>query len=122
MLLTFKGYPMDYLTQTINEFLDHPGTTDSKVFDLVQHILTEYRPSFLQEFCTKHITVDNAADVAFASPSACDNYFELNGLEPEFIINHLPVKQLAYHLAFTEPDKATELLDELLYYRKNGRI
>lgn len=122
MLLTFKGTSMEYLTKTIDEFLDDPSTTDSKVFDLVSYILTEHRLGILQEFCSKHITVDNAADVAFASPYVCDDYFEINGLEPELIMNHMPPKQLAYHLTFTEPAKATELLDELLYYRKNGRI
>ena len=113
---------MDYLTKTIDEFLDDLSTTDSKVFDLVSYILTEYRPGFLQEFCIEHMTTDNAADIAFANPSACEDYFELNGLEPERIVQHLPIKQLAYHLTFTEPAKATELLDELLYYRNHGRI
>ena len=113
---------MDYLTQTIDEFLDDLSTTDSKVFDLVSYILTEYRPGFLQEFCIEHMTTDNAADIAFANPSVCDDYFESNPMEPELIMKHMSPKQLAYHLTFTEPTKATELLDELLYYRKNGRI
>ena len=113
---------MEYLTKTIDEFLDDPSTTDSKVFDLVIYILTEHRLGILQEFCSKHITVDNAADVAFASPYVCDDYFELNGLEPELIMNHMPPKQLAYYLTFTEPTKATELLEELLYYHNHGRI
>ena len=108
---------MDYLTQTIDEFLDHPSTTESKVFDLVSYILTEHRLGCLQEFCARHITTYNAADIAFASPSVCNDYFEQNAMAPELIVNHLPTKELAYHLVFTEPTKATELLNELLYYR-----
>ena len=113
---------MDYLTQTIDEFLDDPSTTDSKVFETAQYILSNAGDHCLSEFCRTSITPSDAAEVAFASPSTCDDYFELNGLEPERIVQHLPIKQLAYHLTFTEPAKATELLDELLYYRNHGRI
>lgn len=31
-------------------------------------------------------------------------------------------EHLAYHLAYSEPTLATQLLDELLYYRTQGRI
>ena len=113
---------MDYLTQTINEFLEDPSTTDNQVFETAQYILSNAGDHCLSEFCRTSITPSDAADVAFASPSACDDYFEANPMEPEFIMNHVLPKQLAYHLTFTEPAKATELLDELLYYRKNGRI
>ena len=113
---------MDYLTQTINEFLDDPSTTDSKVFETVQYILSNAGDNCLGEFCRTSITPSDAANIAFASPSACDSYFESKSMSPELIIQHLPIKQLAYHLAFTEPDKATELFNELLYYHTKGRI
>ena len=113
---------MDLLTQTIHEFLDDTGTTDHKVFKIVHYILSNAGDHCLAEFCKASITSDDAANIAFASPSACDSYFESKSMSPELIIKHLPIKQLAYHLAFTEPDKATELFNELLYYHTKGRI
>ena len=113
---------MDYLTQTIDEFLDDLSTTDSKVFETVQYILSNAGDHCLSEFCRTSITPSDAADIAFANPSVCDDYFEANSMDPELIMNHMSPKQLAYHLTFTEPAKETKLLDELLYYRKNGRI
>lgn len=112
---------MNPLIKQYDEFMAYTGTKE-QVFELVDHIFDEYDPYFMHEYCSNRISADDAADVAFANPSVCDNYFESNPMEPELIINHMPPKQLAYHLTFTEPSKATELLDELLYYRKNGRI
>ena len=108
----------------IKQYEEHMTYSDTKeqVFELIDHIFDEYNPYFVHEYCSERISADDAADVAFANPSVCDNYFEANPMEPEFIMNNMPSKQLAYHLTFTEPAKATELLDELLYYRTHGRI
>ena len=95
--------------------------TSEEVYELLDHILALHHSTFMDQYCRTRISVDTAAEVAFASPSVCDDYFDLKGLEPERIVQHLPIKQLAYHLTFTEPAKATELLDELLYYRNHGR-
>ena len=97
--------------------------TSEEVYELVDHILGFHGMTWVDEYCRTRIPTNTAAEVAFASPSVCDDYFEYNPMEPELISNHLSAKQLAHHLAFTEPDKATELLDELLYYRTTaGRI
>ena len=113
---------MDYLTQTIDELLKDQNATDNEVFDLVRYILMEQRLGCLQDFCSQHISANNAADVAFTNPSICDDYFKSNPMEPELIMKHMSPKQLAYHLTFIEPSQATELLEELLYYRNHGRI
>lgn len=97
--------------------------TSDEVYELIDHILDIHHSTYLDEYCRTRISVDTAADVAFAIPSACDNYFESKPMSTELILDHVPIKQLAYHITFTEPEKATELLDELLYYRtKSGRI
>ena len=96
--------------------------TDDDLIELVDYVLEQVDPIAKEQYFMDSIGLANAADVAFANPSVCDDYFEANPMEPELIMNHMPSKQLAYHLTFTEPAKATELLDELLYYRTHGRI
>lgn len=118
---------MNPLIKQYDEFMAYPDVdigpgTKEKVFELVDHIFDEYNPHFIHEYCSSRISADDAANVAFANPSVCDDYFESTPMEPELIMNHMFAKQLAYYLTFTEPAKATELLDELLYYRNHGRI
>lgn len=97
--------------------------TSEEVYELLDHILALHHSTFMDQYCRTRISVDTAAEVAFASPAVCDDYFEAHTMEPELIVNHLSIKPLAHYLTFTEPEKATILLDELLYYRtQSGRI
>lgn len=96
--------------------------TSEEVYELVDHIFGLHGTTWVDEYCRTRIPINTAAEVAFANPSVCDDYFESTTMEPELIMNHMSPKRLAYHLTFTESAKATELLDELLYYRNHGRI
>ena len=112
---------MTTLTE-IFEYAISDEHTDEDLINLVDYILTKVPTSTRDQYFMDSIGSDSAANVAFANPSVCDEYFEQTPMEPELIMNHMAAKQLAYHLTFTEPAKATELLDELLYYRNQGRI
>ena len=97
--------------------------TDVQLIELVNHILSNTYRIDRESYIRKHIDPSTAADIAFADESICQEYFDINPLSPELALSNLPIKELAYHLVFTEPDKATQLLDELLYYRtKSQRI
>lgn len=96
--------------------------TDEDLINLVDYILTKVPTSTRDQYFRDSIFLDSAADVAFANESICEDYFEQHPAPLELIIKHLPAKELAYHLVFTEPTKATELLEELLYYHNHGRI
>ena len=96
--------------------------TDEDLIDLADHVLELVDTNTRAQYYMDSISSANAADVAFANESVCEDYFESHPLEPELILRNLSIKELAYHLAFTEPSKAAALLDELLYYRTHGRI
>lgn len=97
--------------------------TDDDLIELADYVLAHVSPDTRTEYYMDHISQSDAADVAFADESVCEGYFESHPLGSELILRNLPIKELAYHLVFTEPDKATQLLDELLYYRtKSQRI
>ena len=95
--------------------------TDEDLINLVDYILTKVPTSTRDQYFMDNIDSDSAADVAFANESVCEDYFEQHPTPLEFI-KYLPTKELAYHLVFTEPTKATGLLEELLYYHNHGRI
>lgn len=96
--------------------------TDEDLINLVDYILTKVPTSTRDQYYMDNIGSSDAADVAFANESICEDYFEQHPAPLELIIKHLPDRELAYHLVFTEPTKATELLEELLYYHNHGRI
>lgn len=97
--------------------------TDENLITLVDYILSRVHSTTRDQFHMERIGSSNAADVAFANESICDDYFESHEVPTSLVLRHLPIKELAYHLTFSEPDKATTLLNELLYYRTNsGRI
>lgn len=99
------------------------ASTDDDLIELVDYVLEQVDPNTKEQYFMDSIGSANAADVAFANESICQDYFDINPLSPELALSNLPIKELAYHLVFTEPDKATQLLDELLYYRtKSQRI
>lgn len=93
--------------------------TDEDLVALADYVLAQVNPNVRVNYIMDHISSDDAADVAFADELVCQDYFDTNPLSPELVLRNLPIKELAYHLTFTEPDKATQLLNELLYYRTN---
>lgn len=97
------------------------SASSDEINDLVEYIITE-SGRCLDDYCVTNIPIDRAAEVAFASPSVCEEYFEINGISPEDVIKHFDVKSLAYYLAFEAPEIGTELLNELEFYHSKGRI
>jgi hypothetical protein len=85
-------------------------------------IVKDYPNTNFDDFLSSHISVDEAAEVAFSSESVCEDYFEQHGIQPQLIIEHFDTEALSYYLAFEEPDKATALFKALEYYRNAGRI
>lgn len=97
------------------------SANSDEINSLVEYIITK-SGRCLDDYCVMNIPIDKAAEVAFASPSVCEDYFEINGIPPEVVIKHFDVKSLAYYLAFEAPEIGTELLNELEFYHSKGRI
>lgn len=76
------------------------------------------------EFARKHITQEDAESIALSNKYFISDYVENGNLSIELAISALTdgSNQLAYHLAYSDSELAAQLLDELLYYRTQGRI
>ena len=77
-----------------------------------------------EEFARKHITQEDAEAIALSNKYFISDYVANNSLSMELIASAITEhpEHLAYHLAYSEPTLATQLLEELLYYRAQGRI
>jgi len=113
----------------MNPFIDqfeamnsHSEISQEEEIELVEHLFASFKYNSSDNYCRTHISTDDAAGIAFANPTVCSDYFELEGIEPDLIADCVLPKDLAHYLAFEQPDKATELFNELLYYHKVGRI
>lgn len=96
--------------------------TDEDLIALADHVLELVDTNTRTQYYMNSISSSDAADVAFANEAICEDYFESHPLGSKLVLRNLPIKELAYHLVFTEPEKATQLLNELLYYRTNGQM
>lgn len=77
-----------------------------------------------EQFTRENITQEDAEAIALSNKYFLLDYVANNGLSMELIASAITEhpKYLAYHLAYSEPTLATQLLEELLYYRAQGRI
>lgn len=113
------------LSQLVQAFYDTTSVTyeDEQealdiIFDCSDFILHR------SDFAKQHITQEDAEVIALSNKYFISDYVENGNLSMELatlaITAHL--EHLAHHLAVSEPTLATQLLDELLYWREQGRI
>ena len=89
---------------------------------LLDYIFTESAHIDRSMYCKEHIELDDAAELVAATPRALEYWREQisDDILTDFVIDK--PEKLAHHLATSEPLLATQLLDELLYWRSIGRI
>ena len=113
------------LQQLINAYYD---TISVSYEDEQQALDTIFeRSDFIlsrQDFARDNISQDAAEAIALSNKYFISDYLENHKPPIEIIASTVIAhpSDLAHHLAVSEPATATELLDELLYWRKQGRI
>ena len=99
--------------------------------ELLEHILEQSNYTDLTKFTIENITYEDALNLVQSTDAYEGDVTEWLSNQPEGLseqfINHLstgtkPVERVAYSLAYENPLLATQLLDELLYYRFIKRI
>ena len=76
----------------------------------------------IEEFSKHNILQSDVEALALADDSFVQHCASLVPVEYQSIDEHIEPDKYAYHLAYSNPELATQLLDELLYYRNLGRI
>ena len=76
----------------------------------------------IEEFSKQNILQCDVEALALADESFVQHCASLVPIDFDSIDEHIETDKYAYHLAYSNPELATQLLDELLYYRNLGRI
>lgn len=76
----------------------------------------------IEEFSKQNILQRDVEALALADDLFVQHCASLVPVDFDSIDEHIESDKYAYHLAYSNPELATQLLDELLYYRNLGRI
>ena len=104
------------LSEHINNYPDWPD--DLEVNNAIEHLAD----MSIEQFSKQNILQCDAEALALADESFVRHCASLVPVEYQSIDKHIEPNKYAYHLAYSNPELATQLLDELLYYRNLNRI
>lgn len=107
------------LSEYINNYTDYqPWPDESEVNEAIE-LLADMS---IEEFSKQNILQCDVEALALADDWFVKHCASLVPVDFDSIDEHIEPDKYAYHLAYSNPELATKLLDELLYYRNIGRI
>ena len=107
------------LSEHINNYTDYqPWPDESEVNEAIE-LLADMT---IEEFSKQNILQCDVEALALADDSFVKHCASLVPIDFDSIDEHIEPDKYAYHLAYSNPELATQLLDELLYYRNLNRI
>ena len=113
------------LTQLVQAFYDTTSVTHEDEQEALD-IIFECSDFILhrEDYAKQHILPEDAQAIALSDKYFISDYVENGNLSMELAATTFAAhpEHLAYYLAHSEPILATQLLEELLYYRESGRI
>lgn len=112
------------LPQLITAYHETTNITEEESFEAID-TLFEVSPHLVEsDFANKHITQKDAEAIALSNRYFIHEYLEYYEFPFDIITPTIDrsTKDMAYYLANSEPSTATDLLNELLYWHKQGRI
>ena len=107
------------LSEHINNYTDYQPWPDESEVNAAIELLAGMT---IEEFSKQNILQCDVEALALADDSFVQHCASLVPVEYQSIDQHIEPNKYAYHLAYSNPELATQLLDELLYYRNLGRI
>ena len=105
---------------TLSEYINnYPDWPDEFEVNAAIELLADMT---IEEFSKQNILQCDVEALALADDSFVKHCASLVPIDFDSIDEHIEPDKYAYHLAYFNPELATQLLDELLYYRNLGRI
>ena len=105
---------------TLSEYIsNYPDWPDEFEVNVAIELLADMT---IEEFSKQNILQCDVEALALADDSFVQHCASLVPVEYQSIDQHIEPDKYAYHLVYSNPELATQLLDELLYYRNLGRI
>lgn len=106
------------LSQAINHSYSIIEPEESEIVEAIELLAG----MSIEEFSKQNILQCYVEALALADESFVQHCASLVPVEYQSIDECINPSKYAYHLAYSNPELATQLLDELLYYRNIGRI
>lgn len=112
------------LPQLIEAYYDTAELSEEEVIESIDTLFELSMSLDKATFARHNITQDDAEAIALSNQYFIPDYFEHHKMPIELITPIIAEHStdLANSLAVSEPTTATQLLDELLYWREQGRI
>ena len=107
------------LSEHINNYTDYQPWPDELEINEAIELLAGMS---IEEFSKQNILQCDAEALALADESFVQHCASLVPIDFDSIDEHINPNKCAYHLAYSNPELATQLLDELIYYRNLNRI
>ena len=107
------------LSEHINNYTDYEPWPDELEVNEAIELLAGMS---IEEFSKQNILQRDVEALALADESFVQHCANLVPIDFDSIDEHINPNKYAYHLAYSNPELATQLLDELLYYRNLNRI
>ena len=107
------------LSEHIYNFTDYQPWPDEFEVNAAIELLADMS---IEEFSKQSILQCDVEALALADDSFVRHCASLVPVEYQSIDEHIEPDKYAYHLAYSNPELATQLLNELLYYRSLNRI
>ena len=107
------------LSEHINNYTDYQPWPDEFGVNAAIELLAEMS---IEEFSRQNILQRDVEALALADESFVEHCASLVPVNFDYIDEYVNPSKYAYHLAYSNPELATKLLDELLYYRNLNRI
>ena len=107
------------LSEHINNYTDYQPWPDELEVNEAIELLAGMT---IEEFSKQNILQCDVEALALADDSFVRHCASLVPVEYQSIDKYIEPNKYAYHLAYSNPKLATQLLDELLYYRNLNRI
>lgn len=107
------------LVEHIDNYTDYQDWPDEpEVIKAIEHLAK----MSIEQFSKQNILQRDVEALALADDCFVKHCASLVSVDFDSIDTHIKPDKYAYHLAYSNPELATQLLDELLYYRNLGRI
>ena len=107
------------LSEHINNYTNYQPWPDELEVNEAIELLADMT---IEEFSKQNILQCDVEALALADDWFVRHWVNLVPVEYQSIDQHIEPDKYAYHLAYSNPELATKLLDELLYYRNLNRI
>ena len=108
---------------TISEYINNYTDCQPWPYELeINNAIELLAGMSIEEFSKQNILQGDVEALALADDSFVRHCASLVPVEYQSIDQHIEPDKYAYHLAYSNPELATQLLDELLYYRNLNRI